>query len=50
MYDETIARHLVETFDIDLEHSRRVTIEDLEALNIVDRLVDAAAYWIRGQL
>ena len=50
MYDETIARHLVETFDIDLEHSRRVTIEDLEALTIVDRLVDAAAYWIRGQL
>jgi cardiolipin synthase len=50
MYDDAIARQLTDAFTDDREHSRRVTLEDVEALATIDRVVDAAAYWVRGQL
>ncbi len=48
--DEAIARRLADAFNVDLGNSRRVTLDDLDARSALDRLKDAAAYWVRGQL
>jgi len=50
MLDEDTARAATEAFHADLANSRRVTAADLDARGQVARAVDAAAYWVRGQL
>ena len=48
--DDAIARRLSDAFNVDLGNSRRITLDDVENLGAADRLKDAAAYWVRGQL
>jgi cardiolipin synthase A/B len=48
--DDAVARRLADAFAVDLAHSRRVTLDDLDGRSVIDRLKDAAAYWVRGQL
>jgi cardiolipin synthase len=50
IHDDAVARRLTDAFDADLANSRRVTQEDLDARSPIDRVVDGAAYWFRGQL
>ncbi len=50
MLDEGVAQAATRAFNADLANSRRVTTQDIDALSIFSRAIDAGAYWVRSQL
>lgn len=50
MIGERLAADAESVFAADLARSRRVTIEDVATLGVVDRVLDAACWWLRAQL
>jgi len=50
MLDRGLAASATAAFRTDLSNARRVTLDDVRARSLITRAIDAAAYWVRGQL
>ena len=49
-YDAALARAAAAQFETDLGSAREVTQADVDGRSVIDRAIDAGAYWLRAQL